>query len=125
MKLDEFVSEMNDFWNRVDRESIERNESHGAVMELMKLYRRFDKDEQAMANQVIIEWLRYMEPRKQFDALALVDEFLIVDALPTLRELQSEAEERKDYEAPYEWARLNRVVGRLTEAGENPEDSSR
>jgi len=123
--MSEFRQEMNDYWDRIDRESIEKKESHGAVMELMKLYRRFDDDEQRMAREVIVEWLRSPEPRKQFDALALVDEFLMVDALSTLRELQAEAEERTDHEAPYDWARLNRIVGRLSEAGDNHETSSR
>ena len=122
--MSEFRQEMNDYWARIDNEAIEKKESHGAVMELMKLYRRFDDGEQRMARDVIVEWLRSPEPRKQFDALALVDEFLIVDALSTLRELQSGAEERTDHEAPYDWTRLNRIVGRLSEAGENPETSS-
>jgi len=119
MSLDEFRHEMDDFWNQVDREFVEKKESHGAVMELMKLYRRFDAEEQAMARQVITEWLRSPDPRKQFDALAIVDEFVIVDALPTLRELQAEAEKRTDHEAQYDWARLNRIAGRLASASEN------
>ena len=93
-------------------------------MELMKLYRRFDDEEQRMAKEVIVEWLRSPEPRKQFDALALVDELVIVSALPTLRELQGEAEECTDHEAPYDWARLNRIAGRLSAAGESHETSS-
>ena len=121
MNVDEFRREMNDLWTQVDRESMEKKESHGAVMELMKLYDRFDPDERATARHIIIEWLGSKEPRKQFDALALVDEFLMVEALPTLRELQTRAEERTDHEAPYDWARLNRIIGRLTEAQENHE----
>lgn len=125
MNMSEFRQEMNHYWDQIDRESVEKKESHGAVMELMKLYRRFDDDEQRMAREVIVEWLRSPEPRKQFDALALVDEFLIVDALPTLRQLQAEAEERTDHVAPYDWSRLNRIVGRLSEAGGNHETSTR
>ena len=119
MNMKEFRREMEAYWERIDREFMEKKESHGSVMELMKLYRRFDDDEETMAKHVIVEWLRSAEPRKQFDALALVDQFVIVEALPTLRELQAEAEERTDHEAPYEWARLNRIVGRLTQASEN------
>jgi len=70
--MNEFRREMDDYWIRVDRECMEMKESHGAVMELMKLYRRFDDDEQNMARHVIIECLRSAEPRKQIDALALV-----------------------------------------------------
>jgi hypothetical protein len=103
VNLDEFRREMDEYWSRIDREFMEKKESHGAVMELMKLYRRLDPGEQSMAKQVIIEWLRSTESRKQFDALALVDEFRIVDALPTLRELETEAEARTDHEAAYDW----------------------
>ncbi|MGH2750226.1 MAG: hypothetical protein ACRDK3_05045 [Actinomycetota bacterium] len=113
MNVDDFRREMNDYWFRVDREFMDRKESHGALMELMKLYRRFDAQKQLVARQVICEWLRSPEPRQQFDALALVDEFGIVEALPILRELQTEAEERTDHEAPYDWSRINRIIGRL------------
>lgn len=75
---------------------------------LIKLYRNLGPDEQGLANLVLCEWVNSDEPRKQFAALVLIDEFEIAEALPRLRQLASEIEEKRtDIEAPYDWARVN------------------
>lgn len=67
-----------------------------------------------MANEVLIGWTQSDDAKRRFDALTLIDEFSIVAALPALRELAQEFEDSTETAAPYDWAKVNRIIGRLT-----------
>jgi hypothetical protein len=58
----------------------------------------------------------YLGENAWFDALFLVDRFAIVAAVPTLRQLEVWLEDQTTPGAPYEWAKVNRILGAL--AGE-------
>ena len=55
------------------------------------------------------------ETVNRFDTLALVREFRITVALPALRVLAGWLEPQHSPGAPYEWAKVNRLIGVLTE----------
>jgi hypothetical protein len=107
--------EMERLWQVADREEQDSKLSGATIEAVLRWYRRLAQDQREEADLVICEWLRAREPRRQFDALALVDRIGIQKALPILRELQSESERRSDPAAPYDWARFNRVIGRLVD----------
>ena len=98
--------------NGCHREMARKN-SQGALMELMDLYERFEAEERELADKVIAEWIRSDNKRKRFDALALVDPFGIRAAIGELRSEEVELVGRTDPEAPYELAKVRRILERL------------
>jgi len=118
MTLEDVRERLERSWLELDRSLAERKDSHGTVTALIHLYRTFSSEERSLANHVICDWLTSATSRKQFDALVLVDEFQIKEAIPVLRALQRQFEQRNDHQAPYDWARVNRILARL--AGDGP-----
>ncbi len=55
---------------------------------------------------------------RRFLPLSLIREFRIVSALPALRVLADWLETQDTPGAPYEWAKVNRVIGDLVVGGE-------
>lgn len=51
----------------------------------------------------------------RFDTLALIREFRISSTLPQLRALAALLETSEGPGAPYEWAKVNRLIGLLIE----------
>ena len=91
------------------------------VFALESFYRGLTDAELSAADDLLIEWAQSDDVKKRFDALALIDEFSIVAAIPALRTLAEEFEDSAEPSAPYDWAKVNRIIGRLT--GESlPED---
>src|SRR5207249_4163158 len=58
-------------WERIDQEAAEAKFSHQAVIELSRLYRGWDAEEQGVARRAFAAWLNSSNARKRFDALAL------------------------------------------------------
>ena len=108
-------------WRALDREAQARKDSHGAVIALESFYRGLPDEELSIADQVLIEWAHSDDARKRFDALALIDEFSIVAALPSLRMLAHVFEDSSEASAPYDWAKVNRIIGRLTRGMPTPD----
>ncbi len=113
MTPEECRRELNRRWAELDHGAMARKNSPGALFELMKLYERLDADERTMADQTITEWIQSPNVRKRFDALALVDRFRIQAAVPQLKALEMELEDRTDPEAPYELTKVRRILERL------------
>lgn len=113
MRLTEFRRELDRQWEALDREAMRHKNSPGALAELFNLYERLDAHERTMADQVISDWIQSTNGRKRFDALALVDRFRIQAATFRLARLETELQVRVDPEAPYELAKVRRILERL------------
>jgi hypothetical protein len=59
----------------------------------------------------------------RFDAIAIVRDNGVTSMIPTLRELQDRLESSNDVGAPYEWAKVNRALGRLTPIAESDSEA--
>jgi len=55
MTLDEFRREMEAYWQAVNEEADEFKDSYIAWKRMHDLYRKFDADEQGMADQILAE----------------------------------------------------------------------
>lgn len=113
MNFTEFRDRFEKYWSDLDRDAAARKDSHSAVFELFDFYTKLDKDERAMADRVIAEWVGSPDPRRRFDALALADQFRIAATVPNLQALEAELQERTDPEAPYELAKVRRILSRI------------
>lgn len=121
MSVNDVRSRLEEAWRSIDREAEAWKDSHSAVFALESFYRGLAEAELSAADDVLIEWTQSDDVKKRFDALALIDEFSIVAALPALRRLAEEFEDSAEPSSPYDLAKVNRIIGRLT--GESlPED---
>jgi hypothetical protein len=105
-----------DLRSDLDRRYVESKDSQGAVLALAETYGRIPPDQRSEVDTVLLEWVLSDEEGLRFDALAIVDEYRITDAIPVLRALQDRLETESGPGAPYEWAKVNRILGRLTSA---------
>ena len=108
---------LNSAWSRVNREAEARKDSHSAVFELARIYRSLSGAERRAADQVLIEWALSADGKKQFDGLALIDEFSITSAVPALRRLEDRFKGSSEPSAPYDLAKVNRILERLASVG--------
>ena len=88
-------------------------DAQGVTLELAKRYRALSSSERQTVDQILAEWALSSDEVLRFDALSLIDEFRIESALPSLRRLAKILEEADNPGAPYEWAKVNRIIGRL------------
>jgi hypothetical protein len=107
---------LNEEWARIDREAEARKDSHSAVFELARLYRGLADDQREAADEVLVEWLLSEDPRKRFDALALVDEFSVSAAIVALRALETRFRQSGEPSSPYDVAKIVRILQRLGSA---------
>jgi hypothetical protein len=63
--------------------------------------------------QVLCDWAEGDDDLRQSTALAVIDRLRIVSAIPALRRLAARLEEASGPSAPYDWAKVNRILGRL------------
>lgn len=88
-------------------------DSQGALLGLSQRYRMLDDEQRVTVDGILAEWIVSDDESERFDALALVDEYRVRSALPALRVLAGRLENNASPGAPYEWAKVNRVIGRL------------
>src|SRR5215208_6021757 len=87
MTLDEFRGEMDAYRQDVAKQGRELKDSQYALERLEALYRKFDAEERAMADQVIAEWILSNNEGARFDGRALARRLNIKSAIPALEEL--------------------------------------
>jgi hypothetical protein len=104
---------LNAQWVAADREAESNKDSQSALVALEGFYRTLTYGERREANALIIEWALSSDPKRRYDGLALIGEFKIDEALPALRELAERAEESTGPSAPYDWAKVNRLIAVL------------
>lgn len=114
MRLDDFRPGLEAFWERVDKEGDRSKDSQLALNQLERCYRSLDEGERELASSVFSDWILGSDMRRQFAGLAMIDRFVIRAALPYLRQLEASLEDAAGPSAPYDWAKVNRIIGRLT-----------
>lgn len=100
---------------RLDADARESKTSQQAVVELAGHYARLSPSERLVIDELLAEWAISDDEAKRFDALALISEHRIRSAVPALRQLANRLEETPTPAAPYEWAKVNRILGKLSE----------
>jgi hypothetical protein len=104
---------MDTWWAKTNAREVARKNSQGALLDLFTIYESLDQEERVLANQVLSEWIASTDDSKRFDALAMVDHFSIRSAINSLRSLAAAIQKREDHEAPYELAKVKRILDRL------------
>lgn len=112
------AQDVRDSWTRfrqsVSAAAIAGKESQAALFALCDRYRALPAGERLFVDQLLTEQLASDDEIDRFDALALIHEFRITSALPAARALAARLESAEGPGAPYEWAKVNRLIGHLT-----------
>lgn len=104
---------------RLDDEARWSKSSQAVVVELSRRYRALDESERSEVDELLTEWVLSDDEGKRFDALAVIADNKVARAAPALRELGERLEASDAPSAPFEWAKVNRILGQLHgEAGE-------
>jgi predicted RNA-binding Zn ribbon-like protein len=98
---------------QLDRRAAREKSSQSVVVELSREYARLGVVDRSDIDRLLASWLLSADERDRFDAVAVVDDNAVCSAIPTLRELMDRLESSDEPGAVYEWAKVNRVLGRL------------
>lgn len=115
-------ADVRDLWLQRQREdlarAIENKQTHEALLSITARYRGLSTDDRAVVDELLAEQLGSADETVRFIALALIQDFKIRSALPALRKLTDWLETQTAPGAPYEWAKVNRIVGALADPSE-------
>lgn len=113
MTFEAFRSEMNAYRDHVVGQGTSFKDAGYALEKLYVLYRKFDPSEQKMAGDVLREWLLSESEDVRYDALALIREFRVISAVPTLQDLAKRLVHMSGPGAPYELKKVNHLIEEL------------
>ena len=99
--------------SQVDSTAKQSKNSPSATIELSRRYSQLAPEERAEINALLADWVLGDDETKRFDALALIQDHRITAVVPALRQLCETLEDSPDPGAPYEWAKVNRVLGQI------------
>lgn len=97
-------------WRETDARYREMKASSDAVLELFDRYRALSPTDRSEVDRLLAETLLSDDKKLRFDALALIREFRISSALPQLRALAKRLPRTKSPGAPYELAKVQRII---------------
>lgn len=100
-------------WEQFDAEAQAAKFSHEAVLRLADYYRRLDTDDKRVVDETLAFWILEGDERRRFDALALIDEFQITSALPTLEADLARLANTTGPSVPTDRAKLERIIAEL------------
>lgn len=113
MKIEEVREQLWAFRQSANKEANARKESNLVWAWLQDLYRKFGLEERELADQVLIEWVLSNDENVRYDALVLIGEFKIADALPALEELGRRLSLSTSPGAPYERKKVDSILQEL------------
>jgi len=88
----------------------------GLVFERLRaLYRNTKGRDLTTLNEAIRSWLQSSDETDQFYALFMTVEFKITENRDLVQRLMDEAETGTGPGAPYRWAKLNRILAKLSD----------
>lgn len=102
---------------RLDDDARASKASHAVVIELSRRYQELDGSERPQVDELLAEWVLSEDEGRRFDALAVIADNKVVHTVPALRELAERLEVSDAPSAPFEWAKVNRILGKLLEDG--------
>ena len=112
----EFQEKMDRFWQESDTEALRSKDSQYVQERLARWISNLSPSEREQADEILISWIHSGDSQRQFDALSLISELGVTAAIPELRVLAMEFEQSDKPSAPYDWAWVNRIIGRLRES---------
>lgn len=86
-----------------------------AVLRLSARYGALDARERVAVDAEVAAWVLSSDESLRFDGLSLIHDYEIRSAEPALRALTTRLEAESRPGAPYEWAKVNRLLARLSE----------
>jgi hypothetical protein len=114
MSMDEFRTHMREYREDAQREAEEQKDSYLVLDRLHSLYKKFDANERAMADQVLCEWVLSDDPSIRFDAMVLINDLKIAQSVQVLKELAKRLASSRAPSAPYEISWINRIIDALS-----------
>jgi len=117
--LDEFRERLNLWFDKTDALRMREKDSQRVLLDTEAFYERLDDEERNLADQVFCEWVAMDGTGRQFVALWLISFHRMISALPALRAAARRFEVASGPSAPYDWAKVNRIIGQLAEAHPN------
>jgi hypothetical protein len=116
------AAEVREAWIEARDEAIARamanKQSQDALSGMAQLYRSLSADDRPVVDQLLSDELNSDDATVRFDALSLIADFTIRTALPALRELSDWLESQRTPGAPYERAKVSRLIALLDEAAD-------
>jgi hypothetical protein len=106
-------SDWRTLWAEVNHRHQEAKDSQGAIGELFARYAVLDPVDRAAANEALFEALHENDETKRYDALAIINEFQVREAIPHLRALAASLQLDDSAGAPFELAKVTRFVEKL------------
>jgi cysteinyl-tRNA synthetase len=110
MTLSEFRIEMEDYRRAAEKEARALKDSYLVLDRLHSLYDKLNSEERVMANEVLAEWALSEDEHVRFDSEALIDDFKISAAVPTLKELADRLASSNAVGAPFELHKVDRIL---------------
>jgi len=101
----------------LDDRYVRSKDSQRSIIELAAIYGRIPGLHRERVNEELLDWLESDDERLRYDALYIVGAYSIVEAIPRLRALQERLEVDSQPGAPYEWSKVNRILGNLKADG--------
>src|SRR5262249_18577389 len=108
MTYEEFRRQIESFRRRADQDAGDCKDSQLVLDRLHSLYARFDASERAMGDRVLAEWALSADEGTRFDALVLIREFKVRQAIAALQELARRLEGSAAPSAPFELEKVKR-----------------
>lgn len=105
-------------WAEIDRRHQDAKDSQGAIVELFQRYAELPPEDRNHANKVLFEALQEGTETQRYDALAIINEFRVTEAIPHLRELAARLQMDDSPGAPFELAKVQRFISKLQSTSE-------
>jgi hypothetical protein len=102
-----------DAWRDTSDLRIRAKQSQVALFDMFDRYRALSAPDKQVVDELLAELVMSPDERVRFDVLAVIDEFRITSALPALRALANRLEGESSPGAPYEWEKVNRMIGTI------------
>lgn len=106
-----------ELWAEVGRRHEESKDNQGAIVQLLECYVSLDAQSRAEADRAIFEALLGEDETKRYDALAIINAFQLQDAIPHLLELAARLQLTDTPGAPFELAKVERIIAKLRPPG--------
>lgn len=84
-----------------------------ALLHSAARYRQLSEEDRPIIDALLLEQVLSLNEDDRFLALAIIEDFKIASAVPALRRLAEWLESEDWPGAPYEWAKVNRLIARL------------
>lgn len=101
--------------DQVSRDTIERKDSQAALRELIREYDALGDIERRAVDRVLIDWLGSDDETLRFDAMAIISASRVHSTVPALRALELRLLESDAPSAPYEVAKVGRLLAELSQ----------